>query len=1000
MSTVEAVNQLNKQRSSISHQQGRGQRGNNRSATRGSRANGAESQIGAGQGGGGKEPSSAAPLTPDADSIFAGPSRAGHSVEENGRGTGGGRVRGQGRGRGQGGQKRERNLMSSGRGSPKQETSRHHVGSREATIPLRRQFRGQLTNQNVQDQNVSPASSLDPHAPIFVPGQPVNSKMDYSKDGHRGQNRGQSTKIQRIRERRQSIKKSLAPDILTRIHEDIANGAYECPICTNEIDSRSRIWSCRTCWTVFHLGCIIKWSTNDGSTEMHQRSDNDSLPSSRQWRCPGCNLPKIKIPSNYSCWCEKESDPKSIVGLPPHSCGQTCNKARILPKECSHPCELICHAGPCLPCNHVVPDQSCFCGKQAVTRRCVDTDLESGWSCGETCGDVLPCGIHTCSQPCHEGLCGACILPVTSRCYCGKLEAEVFCCERGREKTSKRITDDNETTDEWVGSFKCGDYCRRKFDCGKHQCEKDCHSQDLETPHCPRSPDTVSHCLCGKTLLRDISAKRRTSCEDPIPTCNKQCSKRLPCGHPCQKICHSDDCGPCFLNVNIICRCQRTESTTICHQGAVETPQCMRNCKAILSCGRHECGERCCPGDRKATERQATKRKLKSSWAAQAIDRSIEAEHICPQICGRQLKCKQHYCPQPCHKGPCPSCREAIFEEISCHCGKTVLEPPLPCGTTPPPCRFECERSIPCGHPKIPHNCHGDDENCPRCPYLSQKACLCGKSTLKNQPCFLSEVHCGEICDKKLRCGSHFCRKQCHRPGDCEDKDIFCQQICGKAKKACGHTCEESCHAPSPCKEDRPCQNKMFITCECQHLRQEIKCSASKANEGNTKKMLSCNEECANLARKQSLALALNVNPNYQNDHVPYTAATLHMYKENLKWAQIQEQDFRLFAADDNEKRLRFKPMPSSYRAFLHSLADDFGFESESLDPEPHRHVLVFKTSRFVKAPMKTLAECVRIRNTQSSNAPSIEYPRNLHRSQEQYNGFLMTDQRFGLTLH
>lgn len=73
-------------------------------------------------------------------------------------------------------------------------------------------------------------------------------------------------------------------------------------------------------------------------------------------------------------------------------------------------------------------------------------------------------------------------------------------------------------------------------------------------------------------------------------------------------------------------------------------------------------------------------------------------------------------------------------------------------------------------------------------------------------------------------------------------------------------------------------------------------------------------------------------------------------------------RQFRVFAGDSNEKRLRFKPMISVHRAFLHALAEDYGFDSESLDPDPHRHVVVFKTPRFVSAPTKPLRDAWRIR--------------------------------------
>ncbi|MCJ1257100.1 FKBP12-associated protein [Lignoscripta atroalba] len=871
-----------------------------------------------------------------------------------------------------------------------------------------RRFGGRLTTDAEANGIQTTISTLQPDAPEFTPGQVHSQRSAQSRRGRAGPAVQHSSQNRIPRLRRGSSLKSTAPDIATRTHEDISNGVYECPICTSEIARNSKIWSCKTCWTVFHLTCIKKWSQNEGSTLAQQRNQNGDLPPARQWRCPGCNLPKDVLPSVYTCWCDKEVDPRSISGIPPHSCGQTCGKHRILPKKCPHPCELLCHAGPCPPCTHIGPVQSCFCGKKSTSRRCVDTNYDTGWSCGEICGDLMPCGEHTCTKSCHEGLCGACEVEVDSRCYCGKDEKAIICFERGDEKESKRASYDDEgrkVFDGWIGSFDCGRLCNRSYDCGHHTCEKQCHPQELEDPHCPRSPDVVSSCPCGKSSLLEISDEPRQSCLDPIPNCKNACSKKLPCGHPCQQICHSGVCMPCLQTVTINCRCGRTTSATICHQGTEEPPQCTRICRVTLNCGRHECGERCCPGERRAAERQATRRKLRPLGAApRALDEGFEAEHICTRLCGRMLKCGNHPCPELCHKGPCGSCREAIFDEVSCHCGRTVLQPPLPCGTTPPPCRFDCERPKTCGHPQVPHNCHGDQEACPKCPFLTEKPCMCGKTTLKNQQCWLADVRCGSICGRKLKCGSHFCRKLCHRPGECEDAGRSCVQLCGKARKSCGHPCEELCHAPSSCREDKPCQNKMLITCDCQHLKQEIRCSASRSSEGNSKKTLKCDDECARLERNRKLALALNIDPEaHKDDHIPYAASTLQLFQtqESIKWAQTQEREFRVFAANESEKRLRFKPMSAHQRAYLHSLAEDFGLDSESMDPEPHRHVAVFKTPRFVMAPMKTLMECVKIKNeaAKSNTSESMDAQRRMRESNEPFNGFLLTGPRFGLTL-
>jgi len=574
------------------------------------------------------------------------------------------------------------------------------------------------------------------------------------------------------------------------------------------------------------------------------------------------------------------------------------------------------------------------------------------------------------------------------------------CDQRGDARASynygqlSALEGSDEPLPSWFqGCFECTNACGRKFDCDFHTCEKACHPQDDEPAHCPLSPDVVSRCPCGRTSLQDISREPRTSCRDPIPHCDKPCDKVLSCGHHCPDKCHTGPCSPCFQTIEVSCRCGRTTVKSVCHQGDVQQPMCFRTCRAQLNCGRHECGERCCPGEKKAMERRKQKR------AANANE-NIEAEHICLSACGRTLKCGKHTCQQLCHRGQCPSCLEAVFDEISCSCGRTVLQPPQPCGTRPPECRFDCTRPRPCGHPTVSHQCHPDDVACPKCPFLVEKHCICGKKTLKNQPCWFDAATCGLPCGKKLKCGAHECRKLCHRPGDCEDVGVsgtHCNQICGKVRKSCDHTCAETCHAPYPCREDKPCQSKTFITCPCQHRKQEIKCQATWTNPSPSRDTLKCDDECLRLQRNRRLADALNVDPDHTDDFIPYSDTTLKLYRDNTAWAQQQEREFRVFAADPDEKRIRFKPMPANQRAFIHALAEDFGLDSESQDPEPHRHVAVFKTPRFVSAPRKTLSQCVRAVAKPVPTPPTAS--RSSSPGRDAFNALLLSAPRFGITI-
>ncbi|KAI1310320.1 hypothetical protein F5Y03DRAFT_345751 [Xylaria venustula] len=866
---------------------------------------------------------------------------------------------------------------------------RGHVGSgQRTTIAAGRTFGGRLTTETENDdQNSEMSASLDANASVFVPGQPFVRPSIRSV----GNAPPRTARL---------LSKSNAADLPTRIHEDIANGQYECVICTNEVLPNSRIWSCSICWTATHMSCVKKWFTN----RTKPPEQDQQQPQQQVWRCPGCNSTMNDEPGVYHCWCGKEINPKSVPGLTPHGCGQTCSKPR---GTCPHPCPLQCHAGPCPPCLLMGPSQPCFCGKNVSTKRCGETDYTKGWSCHEPCGDLLACREHECQKECHAGLCGSCETPVASRCYCGKESKNIPCDALGERLETydydpTRRADgipqvEHEGAGAWfVGSFKCDSPCGRPFDCGNHSCQRPCHTQDEEQAHCPFSPDVITHCPCGKTPLSDITAPRE-SCLDPIPNCDKACNKRLDCGHVCQDKCHSGPCSPCEQEIELDCRCGRTRTAVICHERDECQPLCEKVCRVQLNCGRHEHGARCCPAEKRAIERLTLKRRNKNS---NSLNEEFEAEHICIRPCARELKCGKHRCQQMCHRGPCPSCLEAIFEEISCNCGRTVLQPPQPCGTRAPECRFDCTRPPACGHPQVTHNCHPDEVACPKCPFLVEKRCICGKKMLKNQPCWFDEPRCGLPCGKKLKCGTHSCNKLCHRSGACEDEGIpgsHCHQPCGKTR-SCGHLDAEQCHAPYPCKEDKPCQAKTFVTCDCQHRKQEVKCLATRIQPSPQRPSLKCDDECLRLQRNARLANALDIDPqSHTDDHVPYSDKTLEFYKEKPQWAHVYEREFRVFAEDKGERRLRFKPMKAHQRAFIHSLAEDFGLDSESSDPEPHRHVCLFKTPRFVSAPLKTLAQCAKIRASQEPSTQPATLANDV--TTIPYNALLLTNPQFGLTI-
>ncbi|KAJ4268202.1 FKBP12-associated protein [Fusarium torreyae] len=177
----------------------------------------------------------------------------------------------------------------------------------------------------------------------------------------------------------------------------------------------------------------------------------------------------------------------------------------------------------------------------------------------------------------------------------------------------------------------------------------------------------------------------------------------------------------------------------------------------------------------------------------------------------------------------------------------------------------------------------------------------------------------------------------------------------------------------------------------------------STSNPTPSRPELRCDEECERLDRNRRLAAALNIDPaSHTNDHVPFSDNTLKLYKKFTTWGDAQESQYRVFAANPDEVRLRYEPMRNESRQFLHLLAEDFGFESKSEDYDIHRSVVVWKTDKFVSAPAKTLAQCVKIRAAQAAEAAAtaaIRPPSPPVLETEPFNALVLTEPRFGLTI-
>ncbi|KNA22210.1 hypothetical protein SOVF_036090 [Spinacia oleracea] len=768
------------------------------------------------------------------------------------------------------------------------------------------------------------------------------------------------------------------PQLVQEIQEKLSKGTVECMICYDMVRRNAPVWSCSSCYSIFHLNCIKKWAraptSADTSAEKIQGFN---------WRCPGCQAVQLTTSKDirYLCFCGKRHDPSSDLYLTPHSCGEPCGKPleREIPRPglskevmCPHLCVLQCHPGPCPPCKAFAPPRPCPCGKKVITTRC--SEQKSVHTCGQVCDKILECGRHRCNRKCHVGPCEPCQIPVDSSCFCKKRSEVVIC---GDMSLKGEISPDN-------GLFSCSSTCGSKLRCGNHYCAEICHPGPCG--ECDLLPSKVKTCYCGKTILK----VPRRSCLDPIPTCSGTCNKRLPCGkHYCKDKCHSGDCSPCSEFVTQKCRCGSTSRTVECYKTTLagEKFVCDRQCGRKKNCGRHRCSERCCP--------------LSDSSNTISISNDWNP-HLCSMPCGKKLKCGQHSCEAFCHCGHCPPCLETIFTDLTCACGRTSIPPPLPCGTPPPTCQYPCSVPQPCGHQST-HSCHFGD--CPPCSIPIAKECVGGHVVLRNIPCGSKEITCNKLCGKTRRCGLHACARSCHAApcdqtgGSSSDSALIkgsCGQVCGAPRRDCRHTCQALCHPTALCPDSR-CEFPVTITCSCGRITATVPCDAGGGSnsgfsavnfleastlqklpaplqpvEANEKRVplgqrkLMCDDECAKLERKRVLADAFDISqPSLDALHFGENSAVSQVLSELLrrdpKWVLAVEERCKHLVlgkgkvnSTSNIKVHVFCTMQKEKRDAIRLIAERWKLTISAAGWEPKRFVVVHATPKS-KAPARII---------------------------------------------
>ncbi|CAG8536648.1 2181_t:CDS:10 [Acaulospora colombiana] len=440
----------------------------------------------------------------------------------------------------------------------------------------------------------------------------------------------------------------------------------------------------------------------------------------------------------------------------------------------------------------------------------------------------------------------------------------------------------------------CGAACNKLLGCGKHYCTQECH--DGECSNC----DIVElqKCYCGQSECEIKCGEGNVEY-----TIAQGCVTLFPRNYLAVKESHAPKRFLCVKTPveNFYLVVTRVQISVIKEIASHALSSYTSSVVAVALSSRKYVPKFCPSANVK--QKQHRRRDIPQ-------EEENDANHICSLLCGKLLKCGNHTCQLLCHKeGHCMPCLEASFEELSCHCGRTKVYPPISCGTKVPKCKYECTRIPPCGHAAVPHPCHTDEEPCPPCPYLvNDKTCMCGRSVVKNVPCHKTNVSCGK------------------------GKGVF-----------------------------RPAVSLVKVAVILAHIHAthlQATCNATSENPEEIKgRQLECNESCALVERNRKLASALELGdrinegdlikaiPEYEEDLLQY-------YSIHKDWAKNIENTLSDFLLKSNKPTLNFPPMKSTHRKFIHQLCVHYRLSSCSVDVEPFRSVIVKKQADSAVPPL------------------------------------------------
>lgn len=240
----------------------------------------------------------------------------------------------------------------------------------------------------------------------------------------------------------------------------------------------------------------------------------------------------------------------------------------------------------------------------------------------------------------------------------------------------------------------------------------------------------------------------------------------------------------------------------------------------------------------------------------------------------------------------------------------------------------------------------------------------------------------------------HSCQRSCHS-GPCQTVEQKCTQKCTIKRRDCDHPCNAPCHGHDPCPLTT-CREAIRVRCPCGRLEKDIVCNVkpSESNASNadnnlaqslaqafavrtidlslqrkqqpSQPQLECDDECRVIQRNRNLAQALSINPEEPRATMPVYTEFLRDYaRKYLDFIQLVERQFAQLVEETRRHQVSkrchsFKPMKKNERHVIHELAEYYGLETHSMDPEPNRNVVAYASYGVCKIPPVTLSDSMR----------------------------------------